>query len=432
MAAGSAARFGLMGEHLCHSWSREIHKALGSWPYELIELDAAGAEELFTRGSWDGLNVTIPHKALAARVADEPSERVLRTGAANTLVRRSDGSIAAENTDVLGFASLLERFSRTHLADDAHGALGGKKALVLGSGGASSAVCAALEDAGVRPVVISRTGTETYEGLELRHADAALIVNTTPVGMYPACPATPLAGHDLARFQGLLGVIDVIYNPLRTKLLMDAEELGIPTANGLWMLVEQARHASQIFQETRIDEALSEAIEAELAAGMANIMLIGMPGTGKTTTGKRLARSLGRPFIDLDDAVTIEQGMSPAQMIEGQGVAAFRKVETEVLCRYGRESGLVIACGGGVVTMPENYQLAHQNSTIVLLRRDASTLSAAGRPISAQVGVEELARERGPLYERWADLSIDCTGTPDGDASLILQTLGGGVSASGI
>lgn len=424
MARPSPIRFGLVGGRLGHSWSREIHQQLGSWPYELIELDDAGAKQFFLEGVWQGLNVTIPHKALAASIADERSGRVERIGAANTLVRGEDGRILAENTDVLGFSWLLERFSKRAFNKGAQAAYGGKKALVLGSGGASAAVRAALEDLAMDVVIVSRSAPETYEGLSTRHADAALLVNATPVGMHPNCPASPIEPDVLAELTGLTGVVDLIYNPLRTKLLMDAEDLGLPAENGLGMLVAQAYFASEIFQGEKLDEEGIYQIWRALEARMANIVLIGMPGVGKSSTGRKLARMLGRPYVDLDDVIEIDCGKSPAQIIEEDGEPAFRAAETAALARSGSQSGLVIACGGGIVTQQQNYQLAHQNGVVIHLKRDISTLSMEGRPLSARVGLEQLYSERAPLYARWADHVIECTGTPEGDANLILETIG--------
>ena len=421
---GREARFGLLGRRLQHSWSPQIHERLGSFPYALWEREPDQVEAFVREGGWLGLNVTIPYKAEAARLADERSPRVERLGAANTLVRRPDGSILAENTDVLGFSWMLRRFCSRELGRDARDALGGREALVLGSGGASQAVVAALEDAGARPVVVSRTGTETYEGLTGRHPRAALVVNATPVGMYPNCPASALGEGELAALPGLLGVLDVVYNPFRTGICLAAERLGVPCESGLAMLVAQALYASELFQGTRLDEGAVAELEARIHAQTRNVALIGMPGVGKTSCGKRLARDLGRPFVDIDDAIAAEEGRGPAQIIRQDGEAAFRAVETRVTAAYASRSGLVIACGGGVVTRPENYDLLHQNSEIVLLDRPLSELATSGRPMSQAKGVERLAGERMGLYRSWADETLRCTGSPTGDARAIRGLLG--------
>lgn len=423
MRDGSA--FGLLGRRLVHSWSPLIHARLGSAPYELVELEP---DELapFVRGdaSWRGLNVTIPYKRDAALLADRKSARVEELGVANTLVREADGTIFAENTDVLGFAWMLENFCREHLGGSPDEVLHGCEVLVLGSGGASQAVQAALRKTGARIVVISRRGPNTYERLPERHPEAVLVINTTPVGMFPRCPKSPLPFEDLARLSRLRGVLDVVYNPRVTGICLDAERLGLPFQSGLPMLVSQAVRSSELFQGTTIDDALAREVEAEIVAKTTNIVLIGMPGVGKTTTGRALARVLGRPFVDLDGAFEVEMNESAAEFIERAGEEAFRQLETQVAERYCAQSGMVIACGGGIVTREENYPLLHQNSRIVMLERPLDELPLAGRPISGSRGLERLAYERMPLYLGWSDLKIRCSGTATGDAQAIATMLG--------
>ncbi len=419
------APFGLIGRKLGHSWSPQLHAKMGSVPYQLVELEPSEVEDFILHGDWQGINVTIPYKLDAARLADERSERVEKLGAANTLVRRPDGTIYADNTDVLGFAWMLNRFCGNFLGGAAKDVLAGKKALVLGSGGASQAVVAALEDCGATPQIISRSGESNYENLLDLHADAALVVNTTPVGMYPNCPASPLSAQTLAALSELLGVLDIVYNPTRTGICLEAEKLGLPCESGLPMLVTQAKFASELFQGKEIDDALLEKILDEVLLSSQNVVLIGMPGAGKTSCGKRLARMMGRPFIDLDDAIAAECGKSAADIIREQGEDAFRAIETKVTGDYAAKSGLVIACGGGVVTREENYALLHQNSRIVMLDRPLDELSSVGRPMSQSQGVARLAEVRMPIYRRWADIIITCTGSAAGDAELIHQKLTG-------
>ncbi len=419
-----APTFGLLGRKLGHSWSPRIHTSLGSVPYELFEREPDDVEGFVRNGTWSGLNVTIPYKRDAARLADERSPRVDRLGAANTLVRRPDGTIYAENTDVLGFSLMLNRFCTGRLGVSAREVLAGKPAVVLGSGGASAAVQAALADAGALVSVISRSGSDTYETLAERHADAVLMVNATPVGMYPNCPASPVPEEVLAQLKNLVGVLDVIYNPTRTGIVLAAERLGIPADTGLSMLVAQALRSSELFQGRSLDVSLVDVIERQILSETSNVVLIGMPGCGKTTTGKRLARMLGRPFVDIDDAIEASTGESAATIIDTRGEQEFRRVESRVTGEYGARSGLVIACGGGVVTVPSNYDLLHQNGTIVFIDRPLSELETSGRPVSASKGVEALARERMGSYRSWADYSLVSMGSPAGNARAIQGLLG--------
>lgn len=415
--------YGLIGRKLGHSWSREIHERLGSSPYELWELEPEEVASFIHKGTWKGINVTIPYKKNAAELADEQSARVTQLGVANTLIRRSDGSIFAENTDVTGFGWMLEHFFKTRFDLSARDALDSKEVLVLGTGGAAQAVSCALSGVGARVYFISRHGEDTYATLLERHSHASLIVNTTPVGMYPNCPDSPLDATVLSEMNDLLGVLDVVYNPIRTGLILQAERLNIPAESGLCMLVAQAVHASELFQGRQLDESMIETIVHDLKTQTQNISLIGMPGSGKTTAGRRLARLLGRPFVDLDDACAVAAGMPVADYITAHGEQVFRKLETEILADYGKRSGLVIACGGGVVTQPHNYELLRQNSFVVMLDRPLEELSLQGRPVSQAKGIEQLAHERMDLYRSWSDTILTCTGSPDGDANALMTLI---------
>lgn len=416
--------FGLLGRTLGHSWSPRIHATLGSAPYGLFEREPQEVEDFIRHGSWKGVNVTIPYKRQAAQFADERSERVRRLGVANTLVRNGDGTVFAENTDVLGFSWMLDRFSLRALGIPAAQAFADKKVLVLGSGGASQAVQAALADAGARVVVVSRSGEETYATLTERHADALLLVNTTPVGMFPNCPAAPVTTEQLRDLTELVGVLDVVYNPERTGLCLMADELGIPNESGLGMLVAQAFYASELFQGTTLDDALVEKIEQDIRRNTRNVVFIGMPGCGKSGAGRRLARMVGRPFVDLDDCFVVDHGITPADCITTRGEETFRTLETQTASSYCARSGLVIACGGGIVTQPRNYAIIRQNSTVVFLDRPLDELSSSGRPISQARGIEALARERMPLYRSWCDIHLPCTGSAAGDAKEVQELLG--------
>ena len=424
MAAREVEPFGLLGRTLGHSWSVRIHNELGSSPYGLFEREPDEVASFVREGTWRGINVTIPYKRQAAQLADERTERVQRLGVANTLVRLSDGRILADNTDVLGFSWMLERFCRREVGCEATEFLRGKKALVLGSGGASQAVQAALNDVGANVVVVSRSGAQTYDTLTQWHADAALVVNTTPVGMFPNCPQSVLSAPQLEALPHLRGVLDVVYNPERTRLCMLAEERGIASESGLAMLVSQAKFASERFLQTTHPNDVVERIEAGIRAQTRNVILIGMPGCGKSSAGRRLAHLAHRPFVDLDDSFSVDHGTEPGAYIRANGEDAFRRLESQTAATYASQSGLVIACGGGIVTREENYELLHQNGTIIMLDRPLAELSSDGRPLSQSKGVERLARERMHRYRSWADHVLPCTGSAQGDAEAICDLLG--------
>ena len=428
------AVFGLLGEHLGHSYSPQIHEMLGSAPYALFEKSPQEVEAFIREGAWDGINVTIPYKRIAAALADERSPRVEALGAANTLVRRPDGTIFAENTDVMGFEKLLDAFCADKLGTTPQEAFSGKQAMVLGTGGASTAVAYVLEKiVGMEVRFLSHADLDFYRDFDARlcldASDTALLVNTTPVGMAPNCPESPvehwLLGPEPHGMNRLMGVIDIIYNPRITGLCFNAHSKQIPWASGLDMLVWQAVHASELFQEKPIDADAARRVIDSIGKRMLNIALIGMPGCGKSTTGRELADMLSRPFVDLDDAFAERYGRTPAEVIESRGEWPFRQLECEVLREYGAKSGLVIACGGGVVRNKHNgYALLHQNSSIVFLDRPLEELATDGRPLSKSVGVEALYRQRIGDYRSWADVIVSSTGSPRGDADAVRQALG--------
>lgn len=392
---------GLLGRKLGHSYSPQIHAGLGDYSYTLLEKEPEELEVFLKSGSFDGLNVTIPYKKAVIPFLDELSDRAAQLGAVNTIVCRN-GRLIGHNTDFFGFFSMLARSGLE---------VSGKKALVLGSGGASNTVCQVLRECGAQVVVISRSGADNYDNLE-RHADASLIVNATPVGMYPNVESAAL---DLSkqRFERLEGVLDLIYNPARTSLLLAAEEKGLVTANGLWMLVAQAKESAEWFTGKKIPENRIGEIYRDLKSAMENTVFIGMPGCGKTTVGIRFAEAKGKRFVDVDEEITARTGRSPAQIICEEGEAAFRQIEHGVLADLGKQSGLVIATGGGCVTKPENYAALHRNGNIYWLTRDLEKLPTTGRPLSQADGVAALYRQREKLYRRFADQVVDNNGSLD-------------------
>lgn len=389
--------FGLLGEHLGHSYSPQIHNLLGDYAYRLYEVAPADLPAFLRGGDWRGLNVTIPYKQAVLPYCDRLSPLAQIIGSVNTLLRLPDGSLFGENTDAYGFRYLLEKSGAPP------GGLRGGKALVLGSGGAARTVAAVLAEQGCgRVFIISRSGEENYQHLA-RHHDAALIVNATPVGMYPDNGAAPL---DLSLFDRLDLVLDLIYNPARTELLLQAEELGVAHANGLIMLVAQAKAASELFQDCRIEERRVAGIAERLRRQMMNVALIGMPGSGKSTVGRRLAELCHRPFYDTDEMIVAEAGQPIAGIFAAEGEAAFRALESAALAKVSRLSGAVIACGGGVVTVSANKRLLRQNSQVVFVQRELEDLPTAGRPLSQTRPLAELYRERLPLYRGWSDYAF--------------------------
>ena len=299
-----------------------------------------------------------------------------------------------------------------------------KKALVLGSGGASNTAAAVLRDRGADVVIISRTGENNYQNLHL-HKDAKLIVNTTPVGMYPD---TGMAPVDVNLFPCLRGVLDVVYNPARTQLLLDAEaadegEARIHYRNGLLMLVAQAKEAAQWFTGATISDDVIEPIMEKLEAQMLNIVLIGMPGCGKSTIGKLLSEKTGRRFVDADDVIVRMAGKPIPEIFADDGEEVFREWETKALAELGKQSGLIIATGGGCVTRDRNYNLLHQNGMIFWIQRKLKDLPTEGRPLSEWNDLREMYRIREPLYDSWKDWFIDNCGAPEDAVNKILAVL---------
>ena len=396
-------RCGLLGEKLGHSYSPAIHAELADYDYRLYEVAPEKLGEFLKDGEFDGLNVTIPYKKAVIPYCAALSPIAQKLQSVNVLVRRADGTLYGDNADACGFDAMVKASGIS---------VEGKKALVLGSGGASATVCAVLNELRARSVtVISRSGEDNYGNLD-RHADAEIIVNTTPVGMYPNCGVSPV---DLRQFPRLAGVLDIVYNPARTALVMQAETLGIPYMSGLYMLVAQAKRTAEVFEGHAILGSETERIWKKLGREMQNIVLIGMPGSGKSTVAARLAEAL-------DAEIEERNGASCASLIERNGEAAFRALESEVIADLGRRSGMVIATGGGCVTREENYASLHQNGVIFWLRRDLDKLPREGRPLSAG-DLAAMYEKRRACYERFADHSINNNGTVEQTLRQIMAAL---------
>lgn len=401
---------GLLGKSLAHSYSPQIHRLLGKYSYQIFEKQPQEIAEFLQTGDFTGLNVTIPYKKDVIPYCSELTDCARRMGAVNTIVRRPDGKLVGHNTDYFGFLFTVKRMGLS---------VKGKKVLVLGSGGASLTSVAVMQELGATVVVISRTGVNHYGNLHL-HKDAAVIVNTTPVGMYPKAGVSPV---DLDLFPRLEGVLDIIYNPARTRLLLDAQHRNIPCENGLWMLVAQAKESAEWFTGNQINDALISQIYEDLSKQMENIILVGMPGCGKSTVGQLLAQQVGKQFVDADTEIIKAAGRSIPEIFQREGEDGFRKWETGVLEQLGQRSGLVIATGGGCVTREENYPLLHQNGTIVWLKRNISILPTDGRPLSHAGQLEQMYAVRKPLYARFADRIISNDGAPEEAVQAILKGL---------
>lgn len=402
---------GLLGEKLGHSYSPQIHSMLADYEYKLFEKSPEELEAFLKSGEFDGLNVTIPYKKAVMPYCAELSPTAAQIGSVNTIVRRSDGSLYGDNTDAFGFENLIVHNSIE---------VKGKKALVLGTGGASVTAQAVLKNLGASEVVvISRRGEDNYENIA-KHADAEIIANTTPVGMYPN---NGKAAVDLTQFPKLSGVLDVVYNPARTALLLQAERLGIPCAGGLYMLVSQAKRSCELFTEKSIPDSEIDRIERVLSHQMQNIVIIGMPGSGKTTVSTMLAEKLGRKIFDTDTIVSENAGVTIPEIFAAQGEAGFRRLETEATAEVGKLSGNIISTGGGVVAVAENYELLHQNGVIVWIERDTNKLARDGRPISLSSDLNELYAARLPLYDRFADIKADNNGDINDTVNAIMEMI---------
>lgn len=384
---------GLLGRKLGHSYSPQIHEYLGPYSYDLFEKEPEEVGSFVKNGDYTGINVTIPYKKDVIPYLDVLSPLAKRMGAVNTIVRRADGSLFGHNTDYFGFSSMVHR-SGIHVA--------GKKVLVLGSGGASNTAVKVLEDMGANVIVISRSGKDNYSNLHL-HKDASVIVNCTPVGMYPNTGIAPL---DLKAFPDLEGVLDMVYNPARTQLLLDAEKLGLPYENGLWMLVAQAKEAAEYFGNKSLPDTVIGNVYKKMSGKMQNIVLIGMPGCGKSTIASLLGEKLGRKVVDADQEIVKLAGKSIPEIFADDGEETFRNLETQVLTELGKQSQLVIATGGGCVTRDRNYPLLHQNSSIFWLQRDLDLLPTEGRPLSQNTRMQDMFRIREPLYTAFTDYVI--------------------------
>ena len=388
-------RYGLLGRTLGHSYSPMIHGMLGDYSYELFAMEEEAILPFLSRSDLAGINVTIPYKKTVMSYCDEISDQALRIGCVNTILFKN-GRLIGHNTDYDGFAATLDSLN----AD-----LQGKKVLILGRGATSQTVETVCRDRGAREIV--KAGRDTLPHNPETGLDAEVLINCTPVGMYPNNGQTLVS---LKEFLKLGAVIDVVYNPHRTKLLLEARELGISYADGLVMLAAQAIRASELFQEHSIPkEKLNQILQA-IRRETENIVLIGMPGSGKSTVGQELAKSMNRKFVDTDEETEKIIGMSIPDYFLKFGEAPFRAVEKSMVEQFGKESGLILSTGGGVIKDPGNYGPLAQNGRIYYLERAMEELATRGRPLSAGgANLAALLAEREPLYRRYSDVVIKNT-----------------------
>ena len=391
-------RYGLIGERLGHSFSKQIHEQLADYTYDLIELPPDQLAPFFTARVFSAVNVTIPYKEAVIPLLDEVDPKALSIGAVNTVVNRG-GRLTGYNTDYDGLDYLLHR----------HGILlGGRVVMILGTGGTSKTCAALARDKGAREILfVSRSGKGgalTYHEAALRR-DVQVLLNTTPCGMFPNNDGMPL---DPALFPMLESAADVVYNPLQTAFVLRAQDLGLRSTGGLEMLVAQAKAACELFLGRALPEEEVDRVFRRLRAEQANCVLIAMPGAGKTTVGSRAAKLLGKRFVDCDDEILRIEGRSSGEIIQQEGEAAFRRIESRVIAEISKQGGQLIATGGGAVTRPENMQRLRQNGVILFIDRELSLLATAGRPLSSSFeALRQRYIERYPLYNRYCDLKLD-------------------------
>ena len=388
-------KFGLLGRTLGHSFSPRIHSALGNTNYELFEREPSQLQEFFADPELQGINITIPYKVNALEACDVVDPRAERIGCVNTMVRK-DGKWHGYNTDYDGFVFTLQ-----HAGID----VSGKECIILGDGASSATVHVALEDLGAKNIVhLSRKAAPFYGDAPNYYETAQIIINCTPIGMYPHNPANLI---DITQFSKLEGVVDLIYNPRRTILLLQAEMMEIPHCDGLPFLVAQGVEAANHFQGESFGTKEIEQILRDMRREKENIILIGMPGVGKTTVGKALGEEMGRTCVDVDHELEKEIGNISTYITE-QGEPAFREKEAEMIAKFGTQTGLIISTGGGCVTVPKNFAHLRQNGRIYQLTQPVENLSTSGRVLSSG-GIErlrELEATRTPMYESFAQCIV--------------------------
>lgn len=405
-------QYGCIGEHLTHSFSKEIHAALADYPYDLREVTPNALASFMDEKDFKAINVTIPYKQDVIPFLDVVDEVATTIGAVNTIVNKG-GRLFGYNTDFFGLSALIK-----HAKID----LFGKKVLILGTGGTSKTAKAVAQYMGAAEIhMVSRSqkaGVLTYEDVRSNHTDAEILINTTPCGMFSREQGMPLDPCDFPR---LSGVVDAIYNPLRTAFVRKAHACGVPAVGGLYMLVMQAVRASELFFDTSYSHEQAFAVYRKIKTDKENIVLTGMPASGKSTVGKLLADKLGRPFIDIDAQIEAETGRTPSQIFETDGEMAFRDIESAVITRLSEINGAVIATGGGAILRPQNVDALKANGRLFFLNRPPELLiPTADRPTACtKEAILQRYTERFATYLLTADYAIPADGTPDQVAALV-------------
>lgn len=391
-------RCALIGEKLSHSYSRLIHKKFGMYSYDLVELPPDNLKEFVEHGGYDAFNVTIPYKSAIIPYIDKVETLAMQIGAINTVCRLG-GKTYGYNTDILGMAYMLKRVGI---------ALGGKHVMIFGSGGTGkTAEMLAKKNGAASITVVSRSGSVNYKNFyELQQTQ--IIINTTPVGMYPY---SDISLADLSKFRNLEAVADVIYNPMRTRLMLQARELNLKYAGGLYMLVAQAKYSMDIFVKNRHPDEIIEQVYKYLLSRIINIVLVGMPGSGKTSIGKAVARRERRRYVDSDAEIVASEGRAITEIFAEKGEEYFRKKEKQTLFLLGSQNGMVISTGGGAVLDRENYYSLKANGRIYYLEREITDLATRGRPLSTGTeALKKLLEQREPLYKAFADVTVENDG----------------------
>lgn len=409
-------KYGLIGEHLGHSFSKVIHEKIGDYVYEIKEIEPENVESFIKKREFMGINVTIPYKEKVIPMLDYVDNNAKKIGAVNTVVNK-DGELYGYNTDYSGMRALVLRVGAE---------IEGKKVLIIGTGGTSKTARAVVTDMGAKEIIfvsnVKVDGALSYEEVYAFHTDVDVIFNTSPVGMYPKNNATPI---DLKKFPRLTALIDVVYNPIKTKLVREAQALGIRAEGGLYMLGAQAVYAYEHFTGKTVDKSLCDDIYSDVIKEKNNIILVGMPSSGKTSVGTKIAQMTGKQFIDTDDEIVKAEGTDIPTIFADKGEGYFRDLEAKIIEDVSKLNGFVIATGGGAILREANVDFLKQNGKIYFLDRSLSKLMPTeDRPLSRdREAIEKRYNERYGIYKSVADVIINGDGTVDEVAELLYKEL---------